>query len=321
MIFKIFDAIQSNFRFWLVSYFAKHLVDKENRKYDFLGKYEIEIIIPNLYKYKHKKRISLNDAENSKVLLMFKPTNTLNSYILSGLGKGFRDLEYKNQLVSSDFLRHARFDISIYQNGWFDEDITYSTRTLFKYYLYRKCGYFHIEIIKDKLLILKNKLSHKVKPLDVIKSKYEIYQAIFSEPSFLNSSVFNKNELIKILYKNDEFKGVFGRRVIVNAIDLIIQSCIDDGEMKSLDRNSSNSGSHTPTKLKITGKGINYYTTAKEDFKRENENILILRKQTNIQRAVANLTLILAIATTLSLVDKYNDIIELYDKFISWMGF
>ncbi|WP_157634900.1 hypothetical protein [Vibrio rhizosphaerae] len=202
--------------------------------------------------------------------------------------------------LSYDYLAHMKVFIHVEQNRWSDSTNTYSTFTLFKYYLYRKLAFFYLAIAWEKISWLKNRIFHRLRPLDVVKSKYELFQAIFESKDFVKSGVFNQSDLIDLLYPKKEYKGVIPRTIISNSVKLLIDSAIESGELASINKYRPNE------RVKVTGLGINFYTEAKEAYKKDVQLLKLQKSQTVTQRTVAWLTFVLAIATVLTLVDKVD---------------
>ena len=304
------DKIKDLIRYYLFVYFSNRLVDFDIRNDKWLGRYDLTVYIPNISRFVNNGRVPTpNEVKISKVQLEFCPKNSRYRFghVIEGVGKTRDEIEYSNKFITPNNLRYARVDISFYQGRWEEHDTTYGVLKLIRYFLYRKAFLFYVEIVLEKLKVFRNRIFHKVKPLEVIKSKYEIYQAIFSTPDFLKNGMFNKYDLINILYKNNEYKGVFERRVIINSIDLILQSCIEDGEMIDVENKKSTVSSYR--RVKVTGAGVNYYTLVKQEFKKEQVTQNIMKKQTKIQFFTVLFTFVLTVVTALSLVDKKKNLI------------
>ncbi|EJL6641029.1 hypothetical protein NMS74_003533, partial [Vibrio cholerae] len=94
--------------------------------------------------------------------------------------------------------------------------------------------------------------------------------------------------------------GVIPRTVISNYIKLVIDSAIESGELASINKDRPNEI------IKVTGLGINFYTETKEAYKKDVQLLKLQKSQTVTQRTIAWLTLVLAIATLLTLVDKVD---------------
>ncbi|HDI3305084.1 TPA: hypothetical protein PMC75_003579 [Vibrio cholerae] len=236
----------------------------------------------------------------SRVKLRFKPKQVCSKRlrVLSGIDSG--SMSERKYYLSYDHLAHMKVYIHIEQNRWSDSTNTYSTFTLLKYYLYRKFALFYLAIAWEKISWLRNRIFHRLRPLDVVKSKYEIFQAIFESKDFVKSGLFNQSDLIDLLYPKKEYKGVIPRTVISNYIKLVIDSAIESGELASINKDRPNEI------IKVTGLGINFYTETKEAYKKDVQLLKLQKSQTFTQRTIAWLTLVLAIATLLTLVDKVD---------------
>ncbi len=286
-------------RFYLISYFVRHL-SKEHSQFVFLPRYDIELFIAENTHIKEGKRVSKDLVMYSRVKLRFKPRKVFSKRlrVLSGIDSG--SMNERKCYLSYDHLAHMKVYIHVEQNRWSDSTNTYSTFTLLKYYLYRKVALFYLAIAWEKISWLKNRIFHRLRPLDVVKSKYEIFQAIFESKDFVKSGVFNQSDLIDLLYPKKEYKGVIPRTVISNSVKLVIDSAIESGELVSINKDRPNE------RIKVTGLGINFYTETKEAYKKDVQLLKLQKSQTVTQRTVAWLTLVLAIATLLTLVDKVD---------------
>ncbi len=286
-------------RFYLISYFIRHL-SNEHRQFVFLPRYNIELFIAENTHIKEGKRVSKDLVMYSRVKLRFKPKQVCSKRlrVLSGIDSG--SMSERKYYLSYDHLAHMKVYIHIEQNRWSDSTNTYSTFTLLKYYLYRKFALFYLAIAWEKISWLRNRIFHRLRPLDVVKSKYEMFQAIFESKDFVKSGMFNKSDLIDLLYPKKEYKGVIPRTVISNYIKLVIDSAIESGELASINKDRPNEI------IKVTGLGINFYTETKEAYKKDVQLLKLQKSQTVTQRTIAWLTLVLAIATLLTLVDKVD---------------
>ncbi|OFJ25186.1 hypothetical protein BFX31_14530 [Vibrio paracholerae] len=286
-------------RFYLISYFIRHL-SNEHPQFVFLPRYNIELFIAENTHIKEGKRVSKDLVMYSRVKLRFKPKQVCSKRlrVLSGIDSG--SMSERKYYLSYDHLAHMKVYIHIEQNRWSDSTNTYSTFTLLKYYLYRKFAIFYLAIAWEKISWLRNRIFHRLRPLDVVKSKYEIFQAIFESKDFVKSGLFNQSDLIDLLYPKKEYKGVIPRTVISNYIKLVIDSAIESGELASINKDRPNEI------IKVTGLGINFYTETKEAYKKDVQLLKLQKSQTVTQRTIAWLTLVLAIATLLTLVDKVD---------------
>lgn len=286
-------------RFYLISYFVKFLSTAHDQ-FVFLPRYDIELFIAGNTHIKKGKRVSKDLLMSSRVKLRFKPKKVYSKRlrVLSGIDSG--SVSQQQCYLSYDHLAHMKVCIYVEQNRWSDSTNTYSTFTLFKYYLYRKLAFFYIVIAWEKISWIKNRIFHRLRPLDVVKSKYEIFQAIFESKDFVKRGVFNQSDLIDLLYPKKEYKGVIPRTVISNSVKLVIESAIESGELASINKDRPNE------RIKVTGLGINFYTETKEAYKKDVQLLKLQKSQTYTQRIIAWLTLVLAIGTLLTLVDKVD---------------
>ncbi|HHB1562406.1 TPA: hypothetical protein ACN98A_004523 [Vibrio parahaemolyticus] len=288
------NKIKDLIRYYLFVYFSNRLVDFDVRNDKWLGRYDLTVYIPNISRFVNDGRVPTpNELKISKVQLEFSPKNSRYRFgnVIEGVGKTRDGIEYSDKFITPNNLRYARVDISFYQGRWEEHDTTYGVLKLIRYFLYRKAFLFHVEIVLEKLKVLRNRIFHKVRPLEVIKSKYEIYQAIFSTPDFLKYGVFNKYDLINVLYKN--------------------------GEMIDIENKKSTISSYR--RMKVTGAGVNYYTLVKQEFKKDQVNQNIMKKQTRIQFFTVLFTFVLTVVTALSLVDKKEELSPLYDDAVEYL--
>ncbi|EIJ0971173.1 hypothetical protein LH716_004265 [Vibrio vulnificus] len=314
MYIKKLNSIRSLIRYYLISYFAKHL-DDESNKFRFLPRYRVELFIANDTRLESYQFIREDLVKYSNVKLRFTPSSsTVRGGVRLLKGKDSGSFPKKECLLSYDHLAFIKVSIGIVLNNWSDHDNTYSTIKLFKYFLYRKLGIFYFSILKSKLKVIKNKLFNKVRPVDVVKSKYEIFQAIFSNDYFVNYGSFDRKDLVDLLYPNKEYRGVISRSAISSSVNLVVESCVESGEFKIINKDRPNE------RIKVTGKGINFFTETKESYKKDASLFELQSSQTKTQRSVAWLTFVLAIATTLSLVDKIELIEYWWNYFWCYFG-
>ncbi|CAK3523936.1 hypothetical protein VCRA2122O341_30078 [Vibrio crassostreae] len=76
---------------------------------------------------------------------------------------------------------------------------------------------------------------------------------------------------------------------------------------------------HDPL-FKMKGKGIHYFTLTKEQIKNEEHNRLIQKAQVKIQQRMLLLTFLLVIATFITTIDKFDDLMEIVEAFKVWFS-
>ncbi|NSY36547.1 hypothetical protein DS891_23980 [Pseudoalteromonas sp. JC28] len=213
--------------------------------------------------------------------------------------------------LSKDYLPFAKFAIDFYAGSYRDNANTYSTCTLLKFYSYRKFRVVYLYAIKESIIRFRNILRNKLRPLEIAKSKYEVFQAIFKISSTLDEGIFERGELIAKLIPKNDFIGIVSGRVIYNSIDLILNSAVDEGELKVVNKGQSN------RRFRLTSKGMSFYTETKERYKQDIAILELQKSQVRTQKWIVFLTCVLAFATVLSLVDKVEQIKNIYNSLIS----
>ncbi|XNT03419.1 hypothetical protein AB6D20_006385 [Vibrio splendidus] len=292
-------------KFWALKYFSKHICPKkfslssdEAKKYNF---YEVRVIFP---------------TDRDKVLYQFMPED--NGVVRSGLVSGCKFVNpelTENCFVSEHSLKRARFDVIYYFKGWRIDEQHCSEITLIKFVLWRALFLIYPYLTYTKL---KNKLNswRVTKRLRTpLKSKYEIYESLMSNDTFLKTGQFRQSDIVSGLLGGKHIANFDLTRKLSKSLDWILESSIEDGEISRV----SHERDHDPL-FKMKGKGIHYFTLTKEQIKNEEHNRLIQKAQVKIQQRMLLLTFLLVIATFITTIDKFDDLMEIVEAFKVWFS-
>ena len=144
-----------------------------------------------------------------------------------------------------------------------------------------------------------------------IKSKYEIYELLLADETFIVKGRFRKSELSKKLFGHhtNDYKIY---KKITNSLDWILDACIQDEEIRKVGNQNDD-----PV-YEITGKGLNYFTLTKAQIKLEEANKKIQKSQINIQRWMLILTGLLVIGTFLANIgiEKLKELTKIIESLI-----
>lgn len=298
-------------KYFLISYFSKHicpdrfsLTSEKAKSNDF---YEVRIYIPDATN-EEIKRIPKKNRGSINVKFEFIPIKNASRWggILAGRKKSKEDTEFSDCLLSCDYLRHSRIDVSYYFGHWIFSDKNCSTRTLIKLFLLRFIHAAYLSILKQKILsIIRRKIIFR-KLQSPLRSKFEIYEALMNDDKFLRTGTFKKSDLSKSLFGEHYIVDYKIYKKISQSLDWIIESCVEDNEVQRISHANDNDPLY-----KIKGKGVHYFTITKESIRNNAANHAIQEQQLKIQRKMSWLTLLLVIGTFLSVLDKKEHIIKI----------
>ncbi|CAK3523846.1 hypothetical protein VCRA2122O341_30077 [Vibrio crassostreae] len=210
-------------KFWALKYFSKHICPKkfslssdEAKKYNF---YEVRVIFP---------------TDRDKVLYQFMPED--NGVVRSGLVSGCKFVNpelTENCFVSEHSLKRARFDVIYYFKGWRIDEQHCSEITLIKFVLWRALFLIYPYLTYTKL---KNKLNswRVTKRLRTpLKPKYEIYESLMSNDTFLKTGQFRQSDIVSGLLGGKHIANFDLTRKLSKSLDWILESSIEDSSIQS----------------------------------------------------------------------------------------
>lgn len=311
--------IRESIRFWALSYFAHHacpdsfsLTSEKAKNNDF---YEVRVYFPEGSKSDLEK-LHKSAVGAQKVLYHFIPSRGLQHR--KGLieGKKFSSHEaMEDCIVSAGSLKFVRIDVTYYLGTWCAEETHCTDLMLIKMVLWRSLGLMRVDILYSKLA-RKVRLWRVNKRLRTsLKSKFEIYECLMSNESFLRTGNFRKSEITKQFLGGSHIGDFNLNRKLSQSLDWILDASIEDGEIVRIGYEND----HDPL-FKMKGKGIHYFTLTKEQIKNEEHNKQIQKAQVKIQNRMLLLTVLLVIATFITAIDKFDDAFGIGQQFLNWVA-
>ncbi|ENM5752193.1 hypothetical protein V4V53_004015 [Vibrio mimicus] len=216
--------------------------------------------------------------------------------------------------VSAGSLKFVRIDVTYYLSTWRDEETNCTDLTLIKMVLLRALGLMRVAILYSKIAS-KVRLWRVSKRLRTpLKSKFEIYECLMSNESFLRTGNFRKSEIARHFLGGSHTSDFNLNRKMYQSLDWILDASIEDGEIVRVGHVHDND-----PLFKMKGKGIHYFTLTKEQIKNEEHNKQIQKAQVAIQNRMLLLTILLVIATFITAIDKFDDAFGVGQQSLEWV--
>jgi hypothetical protein len=310
-------VIRESIRFWALSYFAHHacpdrfsLTSENAKNNDF---YEVRVYFPKGSKIELEK-LHKSAIGAQRILYHFMPSKGKQHRKGIIEGKKFSSHEVvEDCFVSADSLKFVRIDVTYYLGTWSAKETHCTDLTLIKMVLWRSLGLMRVDILYSKVA-RKVRLWRVNKRLRTpLKSKFEIYECLMSNESFLRSGNFYKSEITKHFLGGSHIGDYNLNRKMSQSLDWILDASIEDGEIVRI----GHANDHDPL-FKMKGKGIHYFTLTKEQIKNEEHNKQIQKAQVTIQNRMLRLTVLLVIATFITAIDKFDDVLGIGQQFLNW---
>ncbi|WP_242014359.1 hypothetical protein [Vibrio fluvialis] len=310
--------IRENIRFWALNYFAHHacpdrfsLTSESAKKNNF---YEVRVYFPQGSK-KELEKLHKSAVGAQKVLYHFIPSKGRQHRKGLIQGKKFSPHEVvEDCYVSAGSLKFVRIDVTYYLRTWRAEETHCSDLMLVKMVLWRALGLMQLDILYSKVA-RKIRLWRVNKRLRTpLKSKFEIYECLMSNESFLRTGNFRKSEITKHFLGGSHTGDFNLNRKMSQSLNWILDASIEDGEIVRIGHEND----HDPL-FKMKGKGIHYFTLTKEQIKNEEHNKQIQKAQVKIQNRMLLLTVLLVIATFITAIDKFDDAFGIVQQFLNWV--
>ncbi|MGR3100485.1 hypothetical protein [Vibrio vulnificus] len=311
-------VIRESIRFWALGYFAHHacpdsfsMTSEKAKNNDF---YEVKVYFPEGSKSELEK-LSRSAVGAQIVLYHFIPSKGRQHRkgIIEGKKYSSHGVE-EDCFVSAGSLKFVRIDVTYYLGTWRAEETHCTDLMLVKMVLWRSLGLMRVDILYSKVAC-KVRLWRVNKRLRTpLKSKFEIYECLMSNESFLRTGSFRKSEITKHFLGSSHIGDFNLNRKMSQSLDWILDASIEDGEIVRIGHESD----HDPL-FKMKGKGIHYFTLTKEQIKNEEHNKQIQKAQVKIQNRMLLLTVLLVIATFITAIDKFDDAFGIVQQFLNWV--
>lgn len=307
---SLLSGISNSIKFFFLSYFIKYkcpprfsLTSEKAKNNNF---YEIHIYVPH-----PRTKVALKRGEDRPIYMSFFPDEVASRYfrLMSGRKKYNDSDDLVPGFLSAEYLSYARLDVYYFRGTWQVREHNCSLFALLRLYLYKRIGLIHISILKDNILKLiklwkVNKLKRNVVQ-NVIKGKYEIFQAIMSSDSIMSKGSFSQSELSDILFGTDYLVETSSYFLVRNSLKWILDACVHDGELQVINQDRST--------FKITGKGVHYFTETRQKYLQlENINKLT-EKQIKVQKSVSFLTYLLVVVGFVTALSQAEQAVDGFD--------
>jgi hypothetical protein len=307
-------VFRENIRFWALNYFAHHacprrfsLTSESAKKNDF---YVVRVCFPQGSRKKLEK-LNKSAVGAQKDLYHFTPSK--GQQHRKGLIQGKKISRHEvveDCFVSAGSLKFVSIDVTYYLSTWSTKETHCTDLMLVKMVLWRSFGLMRLDILHSEIT-RKVRLWRVNKRLRTpLKSKFEIYECLMSNESFLRTGHFRKSDITKCFLGGSHTGDFNLNRKMSQSLDWILDASIEDAEIVRI----SHKNDDDPV-FKMKGKGIHYFTLTKEQIKNEEHNKQIQKAQVKIQKRMLLLTALLVIAAFITADDAFGTA----QKLLNWV--